>query len=99
MRMVGWRTRAVFDRNNVVAEDDVREAARRLQAAAVGGMDDIWTRSSEEARRLEGPAQLGAGEAFGFSGCGGGPWRTVHLVVGKGDPGGSPLVSGFFHAP
>ena len=34
MRMGGWRTRAVFDRYNVVADDDVREAARRLEAAA-----------------------------------------------------------------
>jgi hypothetical protein len=33
MRMGGWRTRAVLDRCNVVADDDVREAARRLQAA------------------------------------------------------------------
>lgn len=34
MRMGGWKTRAVFDRYNVVADDDVREAAKRLQAAA-----------------------------------------------------------------
>ncbi|WP_242342699.1 tyrosine-type recombinase/integrase [Anaeromyxobacter terrae] len=34
MRMGGWKTRAVFDRYNVVADDDVREAARCLQAAA-----------------------------------------------------------------
>jgi len=34
MRMGGWRTRAVFERYNVVADDDVREAAKLLQAAA-----------------------------------------------------------------
>src|SRR5204862_1436481 len=32
MRMSGHRTRAVFDRYNIIEEDDLREAVKRLEA-------------------------------------------------------------------
>jgi integrase len=51
MRMSGHRTRAVFERYNVVNVDDVREAARRL--------DEVWTRlghrGEKDPHKLEGP--------------------------------------------
>jgi len=34
MRMSGHRTRAVFERYNVVSEDDLKDAVRRLEAGA-----------------------------------------------------------------
>jgi integrase len=36
MRMGGWKTRAVFERYNIVVDDDVREAAKRLRASSAG---------------------------------------------------------------
>jgi len=36
MRMSGHKTRSVFERYNVIEEDDLREAARKLEAGAVG---------------------------------------------------------------
>ena len=49
MRMSGHRTRAVFDRYNVVSVDD--------QRAAVGRLDESWTRFGHFFRRLSGARQ------------------------------------------
>jgi len=33
MRMIGHKTRAVVERNNVVAEEDLRDAVQRIEGA------------------------------------------------------------------
>jgi integrase len=63
MRMSGHKTRAVFDRYNVVSEDDLRDAVRRLEK----GSEKSWSRngqSSDPAPKSENP---GEGNSPGFS--------------------------------
>ncbi len=53
MRMGRWKTRAVFDRYNVVAEDGLREAAKRLQSADERhrrDLDEIGSGGAEDAK-------------------------------------------------
>ena len=40
MQMTGHKTRSVFERYNIVSSNDLREAARRLDAAAAAVSDD-----------------------------------------------------------
>jgi hypothetical protein len=64
MRMSGHKTRAVFDRYNVVSEDDLRDAVRRLEA----GSEESWSRngqSSVSRPKSENPV---GGKADGASG-------------------------------
>ncbi len=55
MRMSGHRTRAVFDRYNIVSEDDLRDAVRRIEAGFFGHVLDTLCESapkSEKRREL-----------------------------------------------
>ncbi len=36
MRMTGHKTRSVFERYNIISDNDLREAARRLDAVGNG---------------------------------------------------------------
>ena len=60
MRMSGHRTRAVFERYNVVDTQDLRAAVRALEM-------EFWTR----AQKHQSPTVVSTGEASGFRDCGG----------------------------
>jgi integrase len=62
MRMSGHKTRAVFDRYNIVSEDDLREAVRRLDQSLGHVLDTV----SEGAPETPKPHPLNTDEASGF---------------------------------
>ncbi len=57
MRMSGHRTRAVFERYNVVSEDDLRDAVRRLSRQAWESLVKNWTRFRSRPRKEKSPTR------------------------------------------
>ena len=55
MRMSGHRSRAVFDRYNIVEEDDLREAVKRIGAGTSGRGHDLVKVAGTGASNDEGP--------------------------------------------
>ena len=49
MQMAGHKTRSVFDRYHIVSDGDLREAARKLEAALPGGTATVFSYSRSSA--------------------------------------------------
>ena len=47
MRMCGWQTRSVFDRYNVVTDEDIRERMRMIEASKRAGNGSKSTKSGQ----------------------------------------------------
>ena len=60
MRMSGHRTRAVFDRYNIVSEDDLHDAVARIEAENLGHVLDTVCGNPPKSEKRHEPNTRGA---------------------------------------